>query len=164
MPTSGSNRPSTSAITSGRLGRIVRGYLGACFVAAWALPLGLILEDLVAGHQISGRFTDFGIVVGGFFLVMLVSAAPLATAAIMLTEGNRVRAAWPFAAVGALIGVIIEAVATYVIRTPSSAHIPSHHWTIFILVAVVGAVAGIVYWAIAVRGYRPPLSRTPHGR
>jgi predicted anti-sigma-YlaC factor YlaD len=160
MSSSGPNRSSRSAIASGRLGRIVRGYLGACFIAAWVLPFGLILEDLVAGRRVSGRFTDFGIVVGGFFLVMLVSAAPLATAAIVVTESYRVRLIWPYLGAGAVIGVLIQFASGFI--GPSSAagtHMTANHWTILPLAAVVGAIAGAVYWAIAVRGYRPPQLR-----
>ena len=78
------NRPSSSTIVRGRLGRIVRGYLGACFIAAWGLPLGLIMGDVAAGHRIAGRLTDFGVVVGGFFVILLVAAAPFATATTMI--------------------------------------------------------------------------------
>jgi hypothetical protein len=132
----------------------VRGYIGACFIAAWALPFGLILIDVLAGRRLTGRFTDFGIVVGGFFVVMLVSAAPLATAAIVATETYRTRVIWPFLIAGAGIGLIIQVIATYLVGTPASASVPAH-WAIFVLVALVGAIAGAIYWAIAVRGTRP---------
>jgi hypothetical protein len=153
-----SDRP-PAAIANGRLGRIVRGYLGACFIAAWGLAGGLILEDLAAGHRLSGRLSDFGVVVGGFFVVMLVSAAPLATAAIIATESYRVRLIWPFLGCGAVIGLIIEVVAAMLVRAPANAPRLTAYWTIFVIAAVVGALAGAVYWAIAVRGSRLPQAR-----
>jgi hypothetical protein len=116
---------------------------------------GLIVEDLAAGHPINGRMSDFGVVVGGLFIVMLVAAAPLATAAIVATESYRVRGMGPFLALGAVIGVIIEAIASLLVRTPV---VPAQ-WTIFIVVAIVGALAGAIYWLLAVRGARPPQAR-----
>ena len=149
MTTSGPNRP---ALAGGRLWLIVRGYLGACFVAAWSLAGGLILEDLAAGHRLNGQLSDFGVVVGGFFVVILVSAAPFATAAIMAAENLRLRAIWPFAAAGASIGIVIEAIASYEVKAAS---VPASG-PIFALVAVVGALAGAVYWVLAGRGAPTP--------
>lgn len=154
MTQSGSSRPhksASSAVAGGRLGKIIRGYLGACFVAAWALPLGLILEDVLAGHHIGGQFSDFGVVVGGIFIVVLVSAAPLATAAIMISEATSIRWIWFYLAAGAVIGLIIELIAMMFVG-PSPLHINA---PLLCLVAAVGGLAGAVYWFLAVRQTRP---------
>jgi len=153
------NRPSSSTIVRGRLGRIVRGYLGACFIAAWGLPLGLIMGDVAAGHRIAGRLTDFGVVVGGFFVILLVAAAPFATAVIVVTETTRIRAAWVFMAAGAGIGVIIEAIALTLSRSPATVASP----VVIGLIGITGALAGAAYWALAVRGTRPPVTETNDG-
>lgn len=141
-----------AAVAGGHLWPIVRGYIGACFVSAWALPLGQILLDVLRGRRIPGAFADFGIVVGGLFIVILVSAAPLATAAIIATEGRRVRSPIVFIALGALVGIIVESVA----MLSASGRPGSGHWSQFIVVAIAGAIGGTIYFLLAVRNLRPP--------
>lgn len=152
MPSPGPNRPSTSGVAGGRLWPIVRGYLGACFAAAWALPIGLLLIDVIRGRRIGAQMSDFGIVVGGLFLVILVSAAPLATAAIVGTESRRARSPLVFCAIGLGIGVVIEIAATLV----APGRPGSGHWTQFVVAGIAGAIGGAIYWRLAVRGMRGP--------
>jgi hypothetical protein len=141
-----------AAVAGGRLWPIVRGYIGACFVSAWALPLGQIGLDALRGRRIPGVFSDFGIVVGGLFIVILISAAPLATAAIIATEGRRVRSPVVFIALGALIATLVESVTT--LTAPGRPG--SGHWSQFIVVAIAGAIGGTIYFLLAVRNLRPP--------
>ncbi len=140
-----------AAIANGRLGRIVRGYVGACFVASWGLALGLILEDIVAGHRVSIGLTDFAVVVAGFFLVVLVAAAPLATAAIVATESFQLLTIGPFILIGGVIAVVVQAAARIIMRT----HTGTEQGAVVLLAAFVGALSGCVYWFLAVRGSRP---------
>lgn len=154
------NRPQSdrtghrAAVAGGRLWPIVRGYIGACFSSAWALPMGQILLDVLRGRRISGAFTDFGIVVGGLFIVILVAAAPLATAAIIATESRRLRSAPVFLALGAVIGILVESIA--MIAAPGRPG--SGHWSQFVVVAVAGAIGGTIYFLLAVRN-SPPSAR-----
>lgn len=143
------------AVAGGRLWPIVRGYIGACFVSAWALPIGQLLIDALRGRRIAAVMSDFGIVVGGLFIVILVSAAPLATAAIIATEQRRVRSPILFLVVGAVVAIAIESVAMIV----APGRPGSGHWSQFIIVALAGAIGGICYWLLAVRGPARPQGR-----
>lgn len=143
------------AVAGGRLWPIVRGYIGACFVSAWALPIGQLLIDALRGRRIAAVMSDFGIVVGGLFIVILISAAPLATAAIIATENRRLRSPLVFLAAGAVIGLAIEAVAMVV----APGRPGSGHWSQFIVVALAGAIGGLLYWILAVRGPLRPQGR-----
>ncbi len=83
--------------------------------------------------------------------MVLVSAAPLATAAIMIAESIVIRAIAYYLAFGAFIGLIIELGAILLVGpSPKTLNVP-----LLLLVAIVGALAGAVYWFLAVRQTRP---------
>ena len=147
---SGFSRP--SAIASGRLGPVIRGYAAACLLAAVVLPFGLILQDLFTGRLGSLHVSEIFLVSAGLFLVTFIAAAPFATAFIVLSETMGIRSIAACAAFGALTGVMVEVIFRIFRSGPGPA---GSFWSLLLTVGLVGAASGVVYWIIALRGHVP---------
>jgi hypothetical protein len=145
-----------SSIARRRLGRIVVAYLAACFAAAVVLPFGFILDDVLSGRGLTMRASDWLVLPAGLFVVSVIAAAPFATLVIVLAESLRLVALAPYVAAGGLVGLGVEFVSRRLytgraIASPEDA-------SIYLLVVLVGALAGFVYWLTAIRN-RPIVGR-----
>lgn len=139
-------------LAHGRLGRLVGAYLAACLAVALVLPIGLLLGDLIAGRPLTMHASDWLVLPAGLFVVSVIAAAPFATFAIVLAESFRIAALPPYLVAGGLIGMAAEALVLHLpIGRPEA---PPASLSLYLLIASVGALAGLVYWLIAVRPRR----------
>ncbi|MDR3376774.1 MAG: hypothetical protein P4L98_23900 [Ancalomicrobiaceae bacterium] len=143
------DRLAQGRLARGRLRRIVGAYLTACLAAALLLPIGFLVGDLVAGRMLTIHASDWLLLPAGLFLVSVIAAAPFATLAIVLAEGYRFAALLPYLVAGGLIGFAADVVVNHLpIARPEAQ--PADVF-VYILVAAIGGVSGLVYWLIAVR-------------
>ncbi|WP_407049314.1 hypothetical protein [Methyloraptor flagellatus] len=137
-----------------RLWTVIGAYAIACLAAAILLPLALILRDAaVLGSDKVVRtmgLSDVGIVVLFAFLTSFVAAAPVSAALIVIAETRQIRSALAYLGFGALAGASAQLVAA-LIRGGASSGVG-----LYATIAGVGAVAGLLYWLVAVRPLPPP--------
>jgi hypothetical protein len=146
--------PPRSRVADGRLGRIVGAYLLATVAAALLRTLGLVVEETVE-RGLGAIVADNGLgalilVPIASALVIFVAAAPFATAALMVAESRRWRAAAAYLVIGALIGPATQLLVA-VLGGATSA--PSAGLTA--LAALAGLTGGWIYWLVAVRSAPP---------
>lgn len=142
-----------AAVAGGRLGRIVAAYGLAAFAGALARTFGLIAQETVV-RGFGAMIETNGI--GALVLVPLASAlvaflaaAPFATAFLVFAESAGARSRWLYLAAGATIGPLAQAlIGVFDGGRPASL-------ALYALALVAGAVAGWVYWTVAVRAAPP---------
>ncbi|TBW40079.1 hypothetical protein EYW49_05280 [Siculibacillus lacustris] len=157
LPTTG--RP---AVADGRLGRIAGGYALACLAAAVVRTLGLVAEEsferglatVIAANGVGALI----LVPIASTVVIFVAAAPFATAALVVAESRRWRAAAAYLAAGAIVGPATQVLVAIV---DGSTAAPSAGLSG--LAAIAGLAGGWVHWLVAVRA-SPPAPLVPPRR
>ncbi|MEJ1159806.1 hypothetical protein [Prosthecomicrobium sp. N25] len=156
------SRPARSpALAPGRLPLIVAGYAAGAVAAGVALPLALIVRDMAAlgfAKAIgSARLGDIAVVALFAAAIAAVAAAPFAVAFIAHAERRRITGPVPHLLFGIATGLVVETLAIMLgFGDAQRASLAG-----FLVFAFVGAVAGLVYWSVAVR---PPKPRKPAPR
>lgn len=143
-----------ATVAGGRLGRIVVAYALAAFAGALARTFGLVAQE-TAVRGFGAMIETNG--VGALVLVPLASgfvaflaAAPFVTAFLVFAESSGARAGWIYVAAGAVIGPLAQLL---IGLFDASGHATG--LALYGLDLLVGAVAGWVYWAVAVRAEPP---------
>jgi hypothetical protein len=135
--------------------RVLLGWLAACLSA---LPLGLFAIVVIAGPPRDVSDLVF-LLQFGLALTLAISAPALVIAIVAERMGAR-RAGWYVFVGAAVVGAVALAVfwvmPTEHVRKFSSETVPVEHriafaMTLFAIAAPIGALAGYVYWKIAVR-------------
>jgi len=138
-----------------RIRRVLLGWLAACLTA---LPLGLVAIAVIAGPPRDAADLVF-LFTFGPALTLAISAPALVIAIVAERMGGR-QAGWYVFAGAAVVGAAALAVfwvtPTEHVRKFSSETVPVEHriafaMTLFAIAAPIGALAGYVYWLIAVR-------------
>mgnify|MGYP001766476160 CR=1 FL=1 len=143
-----------ASVAGGRLGRIVGAYALAAFAGAIARTFGLVAQETaVRGFGAMIETNGIGALVvvpllSG--LVAFLAAAPFVTAFLVFAEGRGARANWLYVVAGAVIGPLAQGLIGL---------FDASGWTpglgLYGLDMVAGAVAGWVYWMVAVRAAPP---------
>jgi hypothetical protein len=135
--------------------RVLLGWLAACLSA---LPLGLIAIAVIAGPP-RDVFDLVFLLQFGLALTLAISAPALVIAIVAERMGAR-QAGWYVFAGAAVVGAAALAafwvMPTEHVRKFSSETVPVEHriafaMTLFAIAAPIGALAGYVYWQIAIR-------------
>jgi hypothetical protein len=138
-----------------RIRRVLLGWLAACLSA---LPLGLFAIVVIAGPPRDVSDLVF-VLQFGLALTLAISAPALVIAIVAERMGAR-RAGWYVFAAAAAVGAAALAtfwvMPTEDVRKFSSETVPVEHriafaMKLFAIAAPIGALAGYVYWRIAVR-------------
>lgn len=141
----------TARFAPGRVSRMVAGYLAGCAAAGAAMPLGLILHDVVTigGAKAFGKagIGDVVLVAIASVIIAVVVAAPFAGAFLLAAEGKGIRNLAAYLVFGAVTGLVVAALAVAV-GFLAAARLGLAGLALF---AVVGALGGVVYWAVAGR-------------
>ena len=150
-------RPASFGVAKGRLPRILLGYAAGCLAAAFALPIGLLIHDAIVygpGRALgSAGVSGVWIIAVFAFGIAVVLAAPAAVAFVLYTESRRVTSPLAHGLFGALTGLVVEAIAMlFAMANPTRSNLAA-----LVLFAAIGALGGLVYWAVAVP--RPAASR-----
>ena len=152
-----------ATVAGGRLGRIVVAYALAAFSGAIARTFGLVAQETAVrgfGAMIETNGVGALVVVpllSGF--VVFLAAAPFVTAFLVFAESSGARSRLLHIAAGAVIGPMAQAL---IGLFDASGHPAS--LALYGLAAVAGAVAGWVYWTVAVRAAPPAPSRLEAAR
>ena len=142
-----------ATVAGGRLGRIVAAYALASFAGALARTFGLIAQETAVrgfGAMIETNGIAALILVPlASALVAFLAAAPFATAFLVFAESSAARARLLYIGAGAVIGPLAQALIGLFDggQTTSLA--------LYGLALVAGAIAGQVYWSVAVRAAPP---------
>ena len=135
----------------GRLTRVLLGYLAGSAAAALAIPVTLVLHDLVTvGLDKTLRkaaIADILVIAGFSFAIVVVVAAPFAFAFIIAAETGGVRHPLAHMAFGALTGLIVTALLVALGLVAAGTLGLSGP----IAFSCVGAIGGLVYWLVAGR-------------
>jgi hypothetical protein len=135
--------------------RVLLGWFAACLSA---LPLGLIAIAVIAGPP-RDVFDLVFLLQFGLALTLAISAPALVIAIVAERMGAR-QAGWYVFAGAAVVGAAALAafwvMPTEHVRKFSSETVPVEHriafaMTLFAIAAPIGALAGYVYWQIAIR-------------
>ncbi|KPL53721.1 hypothetical protein [Prosthecomicrobium hirschii] len=152
-------------IPSGRLPRLLVGYLAACLAAALILPLGQIAHDaLVLGPSRalgSAGIAGIWVIALFAFAILVVVAAPFAVGLVLFGAARGELSALIQTLYGAFSGLLVQAVWA----TSGMGNAARSNLAAFLLFAVVGAVAGLVFARVGApqRRSRPP-QRAPENR
>ncbi len=142
-----------TSVAGGRLGRIVVAYALAAFAGAIARTFGLIAQETAVrgfGAMIETNGIGALVVVPLFSgVVAFLAAAPFVTAFLVFAEASGARAAW----IHVLAGAVIGPAAQLLIGLFGSAATTS--LGLYGLDVFAGAIAGWVYWTVAVRAAPP---------
>lgn len=142
---------------SRQIGRIILGYLAACFtmpVLMFGVPGILALWSVpVSGPGLNSVSAAGSIVVILLYLALaaIVTAALTAIPAgifIVAAERYRITKWWCYALVGALIGILAPVILYTQGTTSQSVGVPAEALALF---SIFGIAAATVYWFIAVR-------------
>jgi len=143
-----------TTVAGGRLGRIVVAYALAAFAGALARTFGLVVQE-AAVRGFSAMIETNGI--GAFVVVPLASAlvaflaaAPFVTAFLVFAESGGARANWLYVLAGGAIGPMAQGLIGLFDTSGRPASL-----ALYGLAAAAGAVAGWVYWIVAVRAAPP---------
>jgi hypothetical protein len=138
-----------------RVRRVLLGWLAACLTA---LPLGLFAIAVIAGPPRDVSDLVF-LLLFGLALTLAISAPSLVIAIVVERMGAR-RAGW-YVCVGAGVAAAATCAALWFMPTDhvrkhsmetiSDEHRIAFAMTLFAIAAPIGALAGYVYWQIAVR-------------
>jgi hypothetical protein len=138
-----------------RIRRVLLGWLAACLTA---LPLGLVAIVMITGLPRDAADLVF-LLTFGPALTLAISAPALIIAIVAERMGGR-QAGWYVLAGAAVVGAAALAVFWFMptehVRKFSSETVPLEHriafaMRLFAIAAPIGALAGYVYWWIAVR-------------
>ena len=138
-----------------RIRRVLLGWLAACLTA---LPLGLVAIAMITGPPSDAADLVFLFKLG-LALTLAIGAPALVIAIVAERMGAR-QAGWYVFAGAAVVGAAALAafwvMPTEHVRKFSSETVPVEHrialaMTLFVIAAPIGALAGYVYWQIAVR-------------
>ncbi|WP_333824287.1 hypothetical protein [Pinisolibacter sp.] len=143
-----------ATVAGGRLGRIVAAYALAAVAGAIARTFGLVAQETaVRGFAAMIETNGVGALVvvpllSGF--VAFLAAAPFVTAFLVFAEGSRARSLWIYVVAGAVIGPLAQLLIGLFDASGRSPGV-----ALYGLDALAGAVAGWVYWTVAVRAAPP---------
>lgn len=145
-------------MSGAKVGRVLFGYLTACLtvgVGMWALPvLGGIASVLVSGPPYADYSHGTTVVIFLIYALITTVSTVLLTAVpslilILIAERLNFRAWWGHAIAAAFIGILAYSLVPWTLPWTGGAPLEAHAAAGF---AMLGAVAGLVYWFIAVRG------------
>lgn len=152
-----------AAVAGGRLGRIVAAYALAALAGALARTFGLIAQEVaVRGFRPMIETNGLGaLVVVPLFsaLVAFLAAAPFATAFLVFAESIGARSRWLYLLAGAAIGPLAQGLIDLFDGSARPTGL-----ALYGLAAIAGAVAGWVYWTVAVRAAPPAPPFDPRRR
>ncbi|MDK9695149.1 MAG: hypothetical protein OEL76_02015 [Siculibacillus sp.] len=152
-----------AAVAGGRLGRIIVAYVLAAFAGALARTFGLIAQETAVrgfAAMIETNGLSALVAVPLFSgLVVFLAAAPFVTAFLVFAEAGGARARALYVAAGAVIGPLAQAL----IGVFDASGRPTN-LALYGLAAVAGAIAGWVYWTVAVRAAPPAPPRLEAAR
>ena len=151
-------------VAGGRLGRIVAAFALAAFAGAIARTFGLVIQETaVRGFGAMIETNGLGALVlvpllSGF--VAFLAAAPFVTAFLVFAEAAGARAVWIYVLAGAVIGPAAQLLIGLFDASGRSTGL-----ALYGLDLLAGAVAGWVYWMVAVRAAPPaPPASIAHRR
>lgn len=141
-------------VAGGRLGRIVAAYALAAFAGALARTFGLVIQETVV-RGLSAMIETNGaaaliVVPLASALVAFLAAAPFVTAFLVYAEGRGARALGLYVVAGAVIGPMAQGLIGFFDASDRAPGLG-----LYGLDLLAGAVAGWVYWTIAVRAAPP---------
>jgi hypothetical protein len=143
-----------ATVAGGRLGRIVVAYALAALAGALARTFGLVAQETAVrgfGAMIDTNGAGALVVVPLLSaFVTFLAAAPFVTAFLVFAEAGGARAGWLYVVAGAVIGPLAQ-----VLIGLFDASGRSPGLALYGLDAVAGAIAGWVYWMVAVRAAPP---------
>lgn len=150
-----------AVVAGGRLGRIVAAYALAAFAGALARTFGLVAQETAvrgfgAMIETNGAGALLVVPLASAFVTFL-AAAPFVTAFLVFAESSGARANWLYVLAGAAIGPLAQLLIGLFAAGASSGA------ALYGLDAAAGALAGWVYWLVAVRA-APPAPPAAEGR